>query len=367
MEKGQFVAMSQLSQGIKICELGKFMIMLELAMQVGLNPKKVSSTKGGEYHSSCPGCGGKDRFRIQTAIGRYVCRQCECKGDAIQFCRDFLQMSFHEACQRVGGGNVEFPHISRPVWHPPAVRPLCASWIEKAGEFVETSHQRLLIDSMQMKKMQEERGLKEETIRTYRVGWNPVNQFPRLSEWGLEETKKSQKMCLPKGIVIPSFDFLANEARTPNKIKIRRADWYEGDKYQKYHEVSGGSRAFSFYGLRTNQTALIVEAELDAMLLVQGIGDFCTCIALGGASKEPDMATAEWLKARKLILYSLDCDETGRKRYDYWRSNFPNLRAWPADSNKSPADSFVKDGINLKEWFFAGISYWLQSMPDAKD
>lgn len=336
-------------------------------MQVGLNPKKVSSAKGGEYHSSCPRCGGEDRFRIQPAIGRYACRQCECKGDAIQFCRDFLHMSFHEACERVGSENAELFVFSRSVCQASAMRPLSSSWIEKADEFVESSNQRLLIDSIQMKKMHEERGLKEETIRTYRVGWNPVNKFPRLSEWGLEETEKSQKMCFPKGIVIPSFDFLSNEVRTPNRIKIRRSDWHEGDRYKKYHEVSGGSNAFPFYGLRTNQIALIVEAELDAMLLVQEIGDFCTCIALGGASKEPDMVTAEWLKTRKLILYSLDCDETGRKRYDYWRSNFPNLRAWPPDSNKSPADSFLKDGVNLKEWYSAGVSHWLQSMSYAKD
>lgn len=339
------------------------MIMLELAMQVGLNPKKVSSAKGGEYHSSCPGCGGKDRFRVQPAINRYACRQCECKGDAIQFCRDFLQMSFQEACERVNGENAEFLPALRSVSLYPSVRPLRTLWIKKADEFVELSNQRLLIDPMQLKRMYKERGLKEETIRIYRLGWNPVNQFSRLSEWGLEETEKSQKMCLPKGIVIPSLDFSSN---TLNKIKIRRSDWQEGDRY-KYHEVSGGSNLFPFYGLKTNQIALVVESELDAMLLVQEIGDFCSCIALGGASKEPDIVTAEWLKARKLILYSLDCDETGRKRYDYWRSHFPNLRAWPADSNKSPADSFIKDGVNLKKWYLAGVSYWLQSMVAAKD
>jgi len=97
------------------------------------------------------------------------------------------------------------------------------------------------------------------------------------------------------------------------------------------------------------------------------LGDFCSCVALGGVSKEPDIATDEWLRTRKLILYSLDCDEVGRKRYDFWRAKFPNLRAWPADSNKSPADSFVKDGLNLKEWFLAGISYWLQSMSAMKE
>ena len=40
------------------------MEILKLAFQDGLNPKKVAATNGGEYHSPCPECGGKDRFII---------------------------------------------------------------------------------------------------------------------------------------------------------------------------------------------------------------------------------------------------------------------------------------------------------------
>ncbi len=41
------------------------MNLLDLASLAGLNPKKVASTKGGEYHSACPSCGGRDRFILQ--------------------------------------------------------------------------------------------------------------------------------------------------------------------------------------------------------------------------------------------------------------------------------------------------------------
>ena len=40
------------------------MQLLDLVQADGLAPKKVASTNGGEYHSPCPGCGGKDRFII---------------------------------------------------------------------------------------------------------------------------------------------------------------------------------------------------------------------------------------------------------------------------------------------------------------
>jgi len=31
--------------------------VLELLKQKGVEPKKAAGTKGGEYHSPCPGCG----------------------------------------------------------------------------------------------------------------------------------------------------------------------------------------------------------------------------------------------------------------------------------------------------------------------
>jgi hypothetical protein len=47
------------------CEIS--LMLLGLVHQMGINPKRVSSTKGGEYKSPCPSCGGKDRFTIQPA------------------------------------------------------------------------------------------------------------------------------------------------------------------------------------------------------------------------------------------------------------------------------------------------------------
>ena len=162
---------------------------------------------------------------------------------------------------------------------------------------------------------------------------------------------------MPRGPVIP--DLMDGKV---SKLKIRDLDWVEGDPYGKYKQIPGSSNRTSIIGFRANQIALVVESEFDAMLLVQEIGEFCTCVALGGASNRPDPDTCAWLKQRPLILYSLDCDAAGREHYDYWRSNFPNLRPWQADSRKSPADSFVLDQVSLGEWFEAGIRYWWEKM-----
>ena len=81
--------------------------ILELAGQ-DIELKRVASTHGGEYHGPCPGCGGEDRFIIWPATGRYWCRQCDRKGDAIQFLRDFHGYSFPDAA-RIAGKDLRPP------------------------------------------------------------------------------------------------------------------------------------------------------------------------------------------------------------------------------------------------------------------
>ena len=80
--------------------------LIDLIESDGISLKKASSTNGGEYAGSCPWCGGKDRFRVWA--DRYWCRQCDKKGDEIQYLRDRHGMTFQAAKESVSG-------ISTPV------------------------------------------------------------------------------------------------------------------------------------------------------------------------------------------------------------------------------------------------------------
>ncbi len=313
----------------------------------------MASTKGGEYHSPCPSCGGDDRFMFWPNTGRYYCRQCKRQGDPIQFCRDFLGMTFKEAKDRVGvPDNGRYERVQE--FEIQAIKAPTRSWQEKANEFVESCSKRLLIDPEAMEFIKNKYGLTPDTISRFRIGWNPEKKFHRKSDWGIQETENRKWICLPKGIIIPSF---CSAARV-SKIKIRREEWIDGDQYGKYQEIEGSSNQTPIYGLWMNEVAMIVESELDAMCLCQEVGEFCTCVALGGAAKRPDAMTAEWLKTRRLILYSLDFDDAGDKEYRYWASTFSQLGRWRSNSHKSPADSFVLGGVILKDWFLAGIEFW---------
>src|SRR5579862_9278094 len=157
-------------------------MLFELVQASGLHPKRTSSTQGGEFHSACPDCGGSDRFTIWPKKGRYWCRQCKKSGDEIQFCRDFMGMSFQEACLRVGSKTVKTSVDRKPA---PVSFP-SQSWEEKGRKFVESSHQRLLIDPIGLNSLKI-RGLTLETIQRYSLGWNPITSFPDREEWGLEK------------------------------------------------------------------------------------------------------------------------------------------------------------------------------------
>jgi hypothetical protein len=61
--------------------------------------------KGDEYVGACPECGGKDRFHIWPSdgeTGRFWCRQCDKRGDGIDYLRWQHNMTFQQACEATG-------------------------------------------------------------------------------------------------------------------------------------------------------------------------------------------------------------------------------------------------------------------------
>jgi DNA primase len=322
-------------------------MLIELAKATGLHPKRTAFTNGGEFHSACPSCGGTDRFAIWPKTDRYWCRQCKKSGDSIQFCRDFMGMSFHEACLRAGDKTPRLPIVQGcPI---PALPP--QPWESRGKMFIQGCLKRLLMDSKALDCIGE-RGISLETIQQYSIGWNPITLFQKREEWGLEkkiENGKEKKLWLPSGIVIPTF-----QDQALRKIKIRRSDWKEGDAFGKYYILPGSVDCIPVFGDASSPVAVLMEAELDAILVAHEAGALCCCIALGGAQKRPDASLHQWLSQKKLIFFALDFDEAGKKEYLYWHSTYANLCTWPVPVGKSPAEAW-KLGVDLKKWILCGV------------
>lgn len=339
------------------------MNVINLLEEMGIQPKKVASCKGGEYHSRCPAsqCDGKDRFCVwpkEGADGRYWCRQCLRSGDAIQFCRDFMGMDFPSACAKVGRQLMN-PKLCRPVRHnekfsPKLLSPPSDQWCQKALNFIQCSHQYLLKHPYLLNQ-DKNRGLTEESILNFHLGWNPTDIFEPRQLWGLSDMSSesgARMLCLPQGIIIPSF-----RDGVPIRVKIRRHNWELCDAYPKYHILAGGIACPAIYG-DVGKPVVLVEAELDAMLIQQLTADLCCCVALGGVSIRPDTVVDQALRQAPFVLYSLDFDEPGKKAFRFWKSTYVHVQPWPVPKGKSPGDAYDL-GVNLRKWIELGIKRYL--------
>ena len=335
------------------------MNVLDLAYEAGLSPKRCASTNGGEYKSKCPNCqSGIDRFCIwpsQKNSGQYWCRVCEVKGDAIQFCRDFLRMTFQQACQKMNFTpqiSAQFQSNKKSTFGDYRASLPFPIWQKLAKSFINYSHKNLMGDRHAIREL-EKRGFNIESIKQFYLGWNPKNLFDQRERWGfipeIKQNGSPRRQWLPEGIVIPSF-----EEGNPTKIKIRRSDWFSEDTLPKYVEISGSKPAPSVYGARS-KPVIIVESELDALLIQQEASHLVCCVALGGVSKKPDVEMHTWLKQAPLILLSLDFDAAGKKKFGSWMRNYSNLHPWPAPYPKSPGDAFQISSMNIFKWAELGI------------
>lgn len=332
--------------------------ILVMAIIDGLKPVKVASTKGGEYHSPCPGCGGKDRFIIWDKLNRYYCRQCGRKGDEIQYSRDFHGLSYLEACKKSGEDPKKRAAFRASLYlqeqacfqfEPRISRTPPLEWTKQARSFILYCQAQLKKDRY-ARDLLLKRGFSTQAMEEFQLGWNPTSLWLNRSSWGLDSEEK--KLWLPKGLLIPSYNIAAGE---PIKLKVRRSDWTQGDKLPKYVEISGSMQTPAIYGSSEDKPIVVVESELDAMLIQQYTGDLCCSMALGGASKRPDAESHMLLMKASVIFFSLDVDAAGAIAYRWWSKVYPHIKLLPPPIGKSPGDAHVA-GINLREWILSGLS-----------
>ena len=341
------------------------LILDDLAVR-SLDPRRVSGTHGGEYHSPCPACGGHDRFHVwpgQGEAGTWWCRGCDKGGDAIQYLMDFCGKTFKEAAAAIGRDLQDLPlapttprQRKKPTFTPAEHKPPADQWRVKASAFVDWAHKQLMENPGQLAYLAG-RGIDEASVRRYRLGYNPgENGRPAIyrarSAWGLPKEMKNGRqkpLWIPRGIVIPLIiDDIVHRIR----IRREKADLTPGFN-QPYFVIPGSSAATMILG--NNARAFIVtEAELDAMACAVAAGDICRAAAVGSSSTKPDAVATALMQQALCILNALDFDTAGSKGFKWWKTEFPKTRRWPVPDGKDPGEAFEK-GINLRAWILAGL------------
>lgn len=337
------------------------MDLLDLATSLGLTPKKVGTKHGGEYACSCPNCGGSDRFTIwpnevtRSGRGRYWCRQCKKAGDAIQFCREFMGLSYKEATDKVSKSNpseVFFPvGNKKPIAYEARKQHIIPElpsniWINESEKIVKQSSDEIFKHS-DILELLKKRGLSEDAVFKYRIGFNDINLNLPIDTWSLtinQVPTGRKSLWLPRGVVIPTI--LDNKIV---RINIRRTEWTATDIYPKYCKVPGSMKGMSFIGQRNAPVMIVVESELDAYALHHAIGDFAFVIATCGASVDPDIVTDDRAKKAQVLLICHDNDDAGSKMFDKWKQLYLNATAVPTPIGKDVGE-FIEKGGDLRQW-----------------
>lgn len=341
-------------------------ILLDLAKEMGLKPKKVASTGGGEYHCSCPNCGGRDRFFIQpnykmkNCIGRYACRQCGIKGDTIQFCREILGLEWEQAIEK---SYARVPQMltalrfkkpmSRQIKPPPI------KWQEKARAFTDWASKEIekkpdILDWL------EQRGISREAVKDYQIGYtqNSKSKYGEFRcsppEFGLQEELhqdgQPKEIWIPKGIVMPTIEPSGAVVR----LKIRCDNWKPTDKISKYVVVSGSMPGMNLVGDRESRAMIVVESELDAYSLHYRVKDFAFAVAVGGNNKNPDNFTDYLAKVKPFLLICHDNDEGGAVMLKRWKELYPHAKAYPTKLGKDIGEA-IQQGENIRDWILSSL------------
>ncbi len=351
--------------------------ILSLAKELGVQPRRVSSAKGGEYHSPCPGCGGKDRFHIwpeqNNGEGSFWCRGCGKGGDAIQFLRDFSGLSFREAAQKVGRELAPVnSYISREIPTPKKKAPWVPdikerptnvdnpeTWEEHAAKFVEHCHKALLQSANNMEWLGC-RGINKESVIKWKLGLHETKGMrpafrPRTS-WGMKggnnpKTGRPFMFVLPAGIVIPWMD---DQGRI-QRLRIRLGKVDPQDPRKKYHAVCG-SIMNSFITHRNTSIYVVVETELDAVMLDELGGDLVGVVAVGSSHAKPAGLAGEAVLKAKQVINALDYDQAGANAGRWWSVNIPHTIRRPVPFGKDPGDFYQESGRQMvRRWIMNGL------------
>jgi len=152
------------------------------------------------------------------------------------------------------------------------------------------------------------RGLNDETLRVWRVGFQPQEGRRDPAErWGFPARTASGQPAwvrIPRGIVLP---WLLDGQLWQLKIRTNR-------EQPKYLAISGGHPClFGADTLVAGEPAILAEGEFDTLLLWQEVGDLVGVATLGSCNRSLSAKALRYLLGCPRLLVAYDVDAEGEK------------------------------------------------------
>jgi hypothetical protein len=305
---------------------------------------------GKELHGPCPLCTCTsqerrhvcDRFRLDAERKHWYCRHCSPQGgNAIDFAIKRYGVPFREACD-IALGEQHLaplaPHLSHAISKSPSLP--SQTWQVRGRQLVAEAIASLWSSlGARPRDYLHRRGLIDQTIEAWHLGYIAVNTRLPASDWGL-----AQEVYVHRGILIPWFTSTGSltglKIRKPVPTSVRN----------KYASISGSTyRLFGTPTLVIDEPLILVEGEFDAIAAWQVLGERSATVALGTA-RVPDAAELRLLCAARPVLVALDADEKGDEVATKIASLSPNLRRARPPGAKDLSDS-MRSGADLLTWF----------------
>ncbi len=334
--------------------------------------RKVAATHGGEYAGPCPFCGGRDRFRVWPASEKpgWWCRQCKRKGDAIQFLRDREGLTFREASERLGQPLPDAPRRRPTPKPPPLATPPSETWQARARAFVEACERALWSPAgTEVRAYVHGRGLKDDTLQAAHIGYQEEGQHEPWDRWGVAPEPQYKGLWLPRGLMFPWWSGGALWRVTFRRLAPLGTAIYELGKVDgdSHFMVKGSANLlYNIDGVQPNAPAMLVEAPLDALSIIQEAGDLMAVVAAstGWGRLERWMGR---LALASVVLLSFDADDAGESAAAWWRKALgapaKRWRPYWDDPNamlKEGADvrTWVREGLDLQPQWWRDVARW---------
>ena len=333
--------------------------LIALAEEAGAQFNSSHSSRCPIHHGNNPTA--FHVYRTQDGLERYHCftncTEGSNGGDAIAFYMRWRQVDFKtavtELAQRAGivsngNGPRHEPRTAKPVARvliDQPDEPPSETWRARGKVFVDYARGELWKSTEQCARdyLMIDRGLDENTIRKFSLGYNPRDLFDDPAKWGQD----AQRVWCPRGIVIPHTLFVNVRRPLPGDALAARIGAVKDLKETKFAGVRGGRRGL-FGSITGKPVVMLAEGEFDTMLAHQAASEFCDVATLGGARHRLDSHDAALLAGASIIVAVLDDDEAGQRGAAYLASVTPRVvTVIPPDHDLTDA---WKRGVNLRSW-----------------
>jgi len=345
--------------------------LIALAEEAGAQFNSSHSSRCPIHHGNNPTA--FHVYRTQDGLEHYHCFT-NCPegangGDAIAFYMRWRQVDFKtavtELAQRAGiasNGNGPRPEprqakpVARVLIDQPD-EPPSKTWCSRILEFVCYAQDELWKEPAQSARdyLMVDRGLDEDTIKHFYLGYNPRDLFDDAAKWG----QNGNRVWCPRGIVIPHTSFVNVRRPLPGDALAARIGAVKDLKETKFAGVRGGKRGL--FGIITGKPIVVLaEGEFDTMLAHQVASSFCDVATLGGARHRLDSHDAALLAGASIIVAVLDDDEAGQRGAAYLASVTARVvTVIPPDHDLTDA---WKRGVNLRQWVGGLIAQKMETL-----